>query len=244
MLNKLNKNFDSNIKKIKKLKMQLTFTIFLLLIILVIGIFIFLPVSWKKIAIAVTGNYNRTSPVGDQLNMSDWNLLDEDFLDKQSSSGDTMAGPLNMSGNNITNLGNPSSDDEAVNQGTMNTAISNAISAIPDSVSDIKDTDGNELRMVCGVSPTGGWLDYGGNAVQTVVDTSSAGFINNDIKYIVSLSGSNAGVTIGTDTLYNITNNSFELHISYAGWNFVIPGITGADANSWNWQVHWCGIGE
>jgi len=103
MLNKLNKNFDNNIKKIKKLKMQLTFTIFLLLIILVIGIFIFLPVSWQKIAIALTGNYSKVSGT-DQLTVSDWNNLPNDFLDKQSSSGDTMAGPLTLSADPTTNM--------------------------------------------------------------------------------------------------------------------------------------------
>jgi len=206
-------------------------------ILLLVGImiasgFILSPLSWQKIAKAVTGDYTKST--GDSLGVSDWNNLVNDFLDK---SGDSMSGNLNMNSNTITGVADPTGPTDVVNQQTMQAAISSGSTRI-------EDTDGDKLRMVCGDGPVGGWSDHGPNSVQTVIDTSAAGFTTDDIKYVVSLDGANAGVTTGTDTIYNATANSFELHISYHGWNFTVPGITGAQANTWGWQVHWCGIGQ
>ncbi len=87
-------------KKIKFLKLQLSAAFVLLAVVLVSGVFVFTPVSWQQVAQALTGNYSKST--GEQLTVSDWNNLPNDFLDK---SGDTMSGDLNMGGNNINNVG-------------------------------------------------------------------------------------------------------------------------------------------
>lgn len=80
----------------KQLKIHLSLAILILIAVLISGFFIFSPVSIQQIAQAVNGDYNK--PADGQLTAADWNLLDEDFLDKQDPAGDSMAGPLTLPG--------------------------------------------------------------------------------------------------------------------------------------------------
>jgi hypothetical protein len=227
-------------KHIKRLKIELTLAILVLIAVLISGFFIFSPISIEQVAQAVTGDYNK--PIDGQLTADDWNRLVNDFLDKESVAGDTMAGPLtmqsniNMSGNWITNINiaDPVNDSDVATKRYVDDSVA------------IQDEFGNPKRMFCASGPAGGWADYGasGNSVMTVINTGAAGFTNNNIRYLASISGTNSGVTTGLDSVYNIQSNSFELHVQYIGWGGDFPGITGAQANAWGWQIHWCGIGD
>lgn len=225
----------------KRNSFQISLALIGVCILIVAAGLVFSPVSWDKIAQAVTGDYSKST--GDSLDVTDWNNLPSDFLDKTANDtkeGDlTMnSGNINMNGNAISNLTDPVNPTDAVNQQTMDNAINSALGSVS-----IQDTSGNTLRMVCGVSPTGIWTDYG-NSVLAVVDTSAANFTSDDVEYYVNLSGSNAGATIGANTMYYADRDSFELHITYTAWDGSFPGITGSQANSWGWRAHWCGVGQ
>lgn len=223
-------NQNSSIK-IKKLKLQLTTAIFSLIVLIISGFFVFSPVSLEKVALALSSNYSK--PSGGSLDHDEWNNLPNDFVAKSGGADAVMTGPLTLP-----------ADPAQPMQAATKQYVDN--SGGGGGGSDITDTSGTDFKMVCGVSSTGGWLNYGsgGYAVETTVDTSAANFVNNNVRYTVSLSGSNAGVAMGTDTLYNISQSSFDLHLQYVGWGGAFPGITGAQANLWGWKVHWCGIGE
>ena len=240
-------------KKILILQAQLTTAIFLLVVVLISGFFIFGPNLTEVVQALNPADYNK--PADGQLTAADWNRLDADFVAK---SGDAMAGPLTLPGN--PTLPNHAANKQYADSTFVDTAgdtmtgfltlsgdpASNLQAATKQYVDDnlpITDAFGNVYKMYCASSPAGGWSTYGVNSVMTVVNTSAAGF-SNVWRYTVSLSGTNAGPAMGQNTLYNISNTSFELHILYAGWAGDFPGITGTDANTWGWQVHWCGIGN
>jgi len=63
---------------------------------------LFSPVSFSNIAKALSGNYSKSS--GSSLDFSDWNNLVNDFLDKESLTGDSMAGPLTLPADPTTNM--------------------------------------------------------------------------------------------------------------------------------------------
>lgn len=126
---------DYNAKKINRLKLQIAATIFLLLLIISSCFFVFSPVSLRQLAFALQGNYDRVSPAGDQLNMTDWNYLDEDFVWRE---GDTMTGSLNMGGNSITNLAHPPvGNNDASTKQYVDTEIANAIAGMTGGGGDI-----------------------------------------------------------------------------------------------------------
>lgn len=63
-----------------------------------ISLFVFAPVSFKNLALALTGDYSKDGTTNNQLDYNDWNNLVDDFLDKESTAGDSMAGPLTLPG--------------------------------------------------------------------------------------------------------------------------------------------------
>jgi len=113
------KQDNYNAKRINRSKLQLTAAIIVLIIIS--GFFIFSSFSLRQVALALTGNYSKTS--GNSLDYTDWNNLSNDFLDK---SGDTMTGQLNMNSNKIVNLADPTSNTEAANKQYVDSAASTA----------------------------------------------------------------------------------------------------------------------
>ena len=209
--------------KLQKLQFQFSLAVVLLISVLVSGFFIFSPVSIRQIANAIDIPANYSKIADGELNETDWNRLATDFV---------------------------AIDAGTANDLTVNDIIINGTCTGVGCGGSIKNESGVTSRMVCGISPVGGWMNYGtsGNTVMTVVNTGSANFGSDTTRYIVSLSGTNAGPVIGLNSIYDVTADSFELHILYLGWpgttNEIYPGITFNDANTWGWQVCWCGIGE
>jgi len=210
-----------NKKKIFILKAQLTSAIFLLVIALISGFFIFGP-ELTEIAKALTGNYSKAT--GEQLTVSDWNNLDDDFLDKQNPAGDSMAGPLTLPGDPTTNM-----------QAATKQYVDGKIT----------DTSGHNLRMVCGESSPANWeqyVEYGipqPDELTTYIDTSSAGFTN-VVAYISALKGT-AGIwrTTGGDAIYEQSATGFRVYVD----DYNPTEMTPAQALTWGWRVQWCGVG-
>ncbi|MDA3840729.1 MAG: hypothetical protein PF572_06630 [Patescibacteria group bacterium] len=199
-----------------------------------VSILIFSPISFINIAKALNpSDYNKLT--GDSLGVVDWNRLDADFVAK---SGDTMGGNIDMGNNRITNLNNPAVDSDAVSRGSMNTSIATAISAIPSPT--LVDTSGNPLKVVCGGTVPGltNWQVHTIDAVYVDVDTSLAGFTTTP-NYFVSLNGSGYHHrTTGSNSIFNPGSSTFRLYVMYTdgAWS---P----TDANTWQWNIRWCGVG-
>ncbi|MCK5319880.1 hypothetical protein KAJ61_00640 [Candidatus Parcubacteria bacterium] len=220
--------------KIKQLKLSLLLiSVFVLFI---SSIFIFFPFSWQQIALALTGNYNKN--LGDSLDATDWNNLDDDFVAK---SGDTMQGILNMGGKNITNLADPVNNGDAVNKDTLDSAIT---SIILDSA-DIKDLNGS-LKVFCGRTAPGAtnWINNVSWYVD--IDISAANFTEGSMPYIFTSLGGldkhwfSGGVgnisSVNTGTLNNL-DDVFRVHV------FDFNGISFATMLTLNWYINWCALG-
>lgn len=102
--------------RIKKLKFKL-FTLLGLLFFLIVFNMLFSG-GFSNFAQALSPNYSKTLPA--TLDLSEWNNLDDDFVAK---SGDTMTGILDMGGNRITNLSNPTLDTDAANKAYVDSQI-------------------------------------------------------------------------------------------------------------------------
>jgi len=72
---------------------------FLTFIFVTFSFIVFAPTSLKNFANALTGNYGKGAT--ENLSASEWNNLASDFLDKQNTGGDTMAGPLTLPGDPV-----------------------------------------------------------------------------------------------------------------------------------------------
>ncbi|MFH0892303.1 MAG: hypothetical protein V1867_05990 [Candidatus Falkowbacteria bacterium] len=189
---------DNNLKK---LQLKLKAAAFMLLAV-VIGGFLVLSLFYReKAALALQGNYDKDASTQNQLTLTEWNYLDEDFLKKE---GDTWAGPgaLNMGDHAITglntNLSGPAATDAA------NVAyVNQAIAAGPTS-------GGGEIYTVWGNNTCGGGstLLYGGIALSAPYNTPGGG------SNPVCMEGGDPGAgftAIYADKMY--------------------PVVTGADAN-------------
>lgn len=188
------------------------------------GAFVFLP-GLKNAALALTGNYGKTT--GDNLDISDWNNLDDDFLAK---SGGTMTGDLSMGNKKITNVATPTAGTDAANQAYVLNQISDAGS--------IKDTSGNTLNLVCGETSTSDWQTYtDGHTVYVDVDMTAAGFTS--IPYVFTSLNGDAWhwKTYGMTSLYSRTSTGFRVYIYNLG-----TSMTASDAVTWGWTLSWCGI--
>jgi hypothetical protein len=219
-------------KKIKLLKIQLTAAIFALIIVLISGFFVLGP-ELSRIASALSPNYNKLT--GDSLDVNIWNNLDDDFL---ALTGDiAMQGNLNMGSNRITNLANPTGNNDAVNQGWVLSQISGA--------SSIEDTSGNPLRMVCGSMPctlanTTNPFPY---ILLITINTSAAGFSSIQ-AYLSSMDGyGNHYRVTGVNTIYNPQVDSYQIYIQFIDNYNPSFLISPQDAVDWGWVVNWCGLG-
>lgn len=189
---------------------------------------------FNKVANALNvSDYNKPT-TGGQLTVDDWNRLDEDFLARNG--GNSMAVNLDMGNNRITNLAAPQNDNEAVTRGAMNTAISNAVSGI----TNITDTGGNSLKMVCGVTGTTWTNDtMAANTVYQVVDISPYNFATTP-QIFTSLIGSNyLYLAMGTNSIYWPSSNSFTIFVTHH-----TQVVNSTNAQNWNWRINWCAVGR
>jgi len=215
-------------KKVKKLKIELTLSIFLLVAILISGFFIFSPISIRQIAQAVGGDYDKAT--GDSLTaLSDWNQLEDDFLDKESTAGDSMAGPLTLPADPTNNL------EAATKQ-----YVDNSINPIKD----VSNLTGPNLKIVCGTANNWYELPPPANPDDTFsLDvTIPAGEFSNTPRIFVQLSGTSQ-VLWALGAVYNAFPTSF----SYAVWNgnyFNELGVRTnlSDLTTWNWEISWCAV--
>lgn len=201
-----------------KLKFQLTSAILCLVILLISGFFIFGP-SLSQVARAVlplNGDYDRNTSGDDQVDMVAWDYLDEDFVDQN---GDTMTGALTVPDLTVT--------------GTCTGCGA------------IEDESGNSLRMVCGETLPNAWVDYGSSnrEVYTDINISTAGFTS-DPYIITSIHGRNIWRTYGASSVYqqDLTtplSDGFRIYI----YNLAV-NMDSNDANTWNWTINWCAIGN
>lgn len=214
-----------SIKKTKKLtflKFQLGSAILTLTVLLISGFFIFGP-SLEQVARAVTGNYSKTT--GDSLDITDWNNLDNDFVDKN---GDTMTGPLTLPAD-------PTLDMQAATKQYVDNNVGGGVV-----VSDIKNTLGTELRMVCGETTPADWTLYDIDVLRVDINTSAAGFTATP-SYFVSIYGT-AGHwrTMGINSLYFSSPTGFTIFV----FDLNSADITPAQALTWGWYIKWCGVGQ
>jgi len=227
-----------NLKNIERSKIKLAVILVLLFIILLSSIFIFSGLSPQQVVLAITGNYSKTS--GQQLTTTDWNNLPNDFVAK---SGDTMSGNLNMGAHGITNLANPITDTDAVNRGSMNSAISAAQSTAG---AQIKDLNGSNLKMVCGSTIPGAtaWQNYMAG-VYVDIDLSAAGFTPGSVPYIfTSIGGTgNQAYTRGATSIYTQGTAPFtSLSSGFRVYVFNDSGLF-EPWSTYQWYINWCALG-
>lgn len=231
-------------KKIKFLKIQLATAVFALVVALVSGFFIFGP-KLTEFAVALTGTYNN-SKTG--VTVNDWAGLDEDFVARSGGAASSMTGILDMGNQRITNVAAPTADTDAVSRGAMNTAISAAVTGI----STIEDTSGNSMKMICGNTTPGAtnWQTYSPDLHSIYVDvTVPSGLFTSTPSYFSYMRGTMSYAAVGDNKIYAATNTGFTLHVIYLGVNnnWLTPSsvfITPAQANTWQWTIYWCAVGQ
>lgn len=102
-----------------------------------------------------------------------------------------------------------------------------------------KGPSGEALRIAAGRTTPGStnWVQYSTNGIYVDVDTSSAGFTSTPY-YFTSIGGTSSHWTAtGATSIYSATRTGFRIYIC-------ATGITAAQANSWQWHINWCGIGN
>lgn len=117
-------------KNFKKINSILNF-VYLGIFIIIIGCLILSPLSFRQVALALSGNYNRTTS-SNSIGIQDWNWIRDDFLAKDGDSivNNSMTGDLNMGGHRIINATTSSaSPNDAATVQFVNNAISSAASA-------------------------------------------------------------------------------------------------------------------
>lgn len=177
---------------------------------------------------AYSNNYNKSAP-GD-ITASEWNTIDDDFLDKQGLGGDSMSGPLTL----------PGSPTSPMHAATKQYADANIFSGSP-----ATDKDSNIISIVCDSTPIAGtvWNNYrpsgSHEGVYTVVDTRSSGGVSNFSSipyYFISIGGNSMHFDHLGIAIYNPTDVGFTLVLKTV-W-------TSTQTQGWAWYVNWCGIGQ
>ena len=224
------------LKRIIQKQLKQSLLLVSLLILFLSSFFVFFPFSWQQIAMALTGNYNKN--LGDSLDATDWNNLDNDFVAK---SGDTMQGNLNMGGGSITGLADPINDNDAARKIYVDEQVSSGSA-------NISNISGENLKMVCGTTLYGAtdWVAAGADTIGVNIDTTVAGFANNEVIYFVSLNGDDGMYkAIGINNIYSSSATGFWIYLSNK--DIITDGGPFSPAttrNIWNWHVKWCGIGQ
>lgn len=230
------KNMASNERQpTDKQKIKIGALIFFLIFLVAANLLIYGGWSVKKIALAISGNYSKSS--GQQLTTADWNNLDDDFVAK---SGDTMSGALNMGSQRITGLANPAAGTDAVNQSTMNAAIGAAIVG----ASPIKDyASSANLRMFCGRTTPADWIPMAGGYARVDIDFSGANFASSNPFVFTS---------IGGNGLHYLTRGASSIYPHYGGlsadrgFSVYVYNDSGQPYpyNSFGWHINWCALGS
>jgi hypothetical protein len=229
-------------KRVNILRIQLTTAIFTLVIMLISGFFIFGP-DLVKTAKALSANYGSLT----QLNLAQWQNLPNDFLARTGGATSAMQGDLDMgTTHKIINLAAPTIDTDAVTRGAMNTAITSAVAA----AGSIKDSLGNNMKMVCGETTAGAtnWTQYDPVTVSVIINTNTG--LSSPI-YFTNLSGTSDHYrSVGTQSVYNPTSNNFTVYVSSLNQNStdgspaLYHSISVATANANQWHIHWCAVGN
>lgn len=220
---------NKSLKKITWLKLQLTTAVFTLIVVLISGFFVFSPMSWRQVALALSGDYNKST--GDQLTIDDWNRLDDDF--GGAAVGDfvpidgsaPMTGPLTLSGNTGANHAATRAYVDS------NVAVFNV-------------TTGGTMKVVCGRTDPNNtaWFVVSDvdKRIKVVVDTSAANFSSTPY-YFVNLAGTDFNNrNIGGQSIRQPSANSFEVAPQYTGSDAFNANV----ARSWGWHLIWCGYGN
>ena len=227
-------------KNDKKNKIILYYFSFLFLLFITVSLWVLVPWSWQNIALALNGNYDKDA--GDTLLPADWNYLDEDFLMKE---GDTMTGDLNMGGNSITGLAQPTVTDLDY---AATVQYANAMAG-----AGAKDRNGNPLNIVCG-STGAGLTDWENDAGGVYVDiyttddglvTGSPNFLSFPM-YFTSLGGTvDHELVYGAWGIYNFSIVGHPVPDNY-GFRIKLETLVynESDAETRQWHINWCGIGN
>jgi hypothetical protein len=146
-----------------------------------------------------------------------------------------------MGSHQINNLSAPAVNGDAVNMGAMNTAIAAAVAG----ASNIKNTAGNNLKMVCGETGST-WMDVAGypNSAYINVDTrvgGAAAFTTTPIYFTSLHCTANCWRSMGSNAIYNRTTSGFQVFVQNDGDPVY---LNGASANANNWVISWCGVGN
>ena len=220
----------------------------ILFFVISIGFFVFSPVSFKNVAMALQGDYGKPL-IGGSLIVSDWNLLDDDFLDKEDPLGDTMAGPLTLPATPPVNT------NHATTKNYVDTEIAASSAGV---VSDITNTSGTELKMVCDeiIIDTFNTTQLGAVSNSNIlvnIDVSSASLGANP-NFVITLDGQENYTAIGTNNTYYISDtlyvvltylgNQLDKRVPFITADLIFDGgyMTPHKANQLNWKLRWCGI--
>jgi hypothetical protein len=166
---------------------------------------------------------NATDYVGKtQLTANDWARLPADFVAK---SGDTITGPLILSGDPTQNF--QAATKQYVDNGNT------------------KDTSGNKLKIVCGQAPPT-WVDNTGypNSVYIDIDTRIGGVpaFTTTPTYFTNIQCTTAcWRSMGANAIYNNSVSGFRVYIQNDGDPLV---LTAASAIARSWVISWCAIGR
>jgi hypothetical protein len=214
---------------LKNLNTKILASIFLLLCVVIVAV-VFTTPTFNKIAQALSSNYSKSAT--GQLSAADWNNLPNDFVAK---SGDTMTGPLTLGGP-LTLPSDPTLDLQAATKRYVDNA-------------GIKDVSGNQLKIVCGESNPGSWRNYtdlpGGtpDAIFTDVDTRVGGvaaFTTAPMYFTSLLCLSGCWRAMGGQSVYNGSPTGFRVFIQ----DFNPEVMDRILAQTWNYRIRWCGIGQ
>ncbi|HBI97094.1 MAG: hypothetical protein US83_C0009G0007 [Candidatus Falkowbacteria bacterium GW2011_GWC2_38_22] len=219
----------------KELKISLLFFIIIIFFSFLITLF---PVSLSQIANALTGNYSKNA--GDTLGINDWNNLDNDFLAK---SGDTMQGDLSMGNRKISDLANPTNNGDAVNKGTLDTAIAGVVSnslGIRDGVGD--------LKVFCGRTLPGAtnWIQ-GAQGKYVDIDISAGDFAEGSMPYVFTTIGGLGMQWVSRGATSISATNSATLNNLDDIFRVYILDDNGVDWGTFisrGWYVNWCTFGR
>jgi hypothetical protein len=230
----------------KNLNTKILASVFLLFCIIILAVVFTVP-SFNKFAEALSGNYSKTT--GNQLTVTEWNNLPSDFLARSGGVSSAMQGDLDMGGHGITNIGSMGSDlnmgtHKITNLGTPTANNDAATKQYVDNYGGIKDVSGVQMKIVCGESSSANWQNYADpDAVFTNVDTRVAGaavFTTAPMYFTSILCTSGCWRSNGAQAIYNASPTGFTVYVQDYNPEIMDRIL----AQSWNWRIRWCGIGQ
>jgi len=202
----------------------------------------FSGVNIKNTVLALTGDYNRAVSGDNEINVNDWDDLDMDFLATDGSNTMTSGANIVFSGGgNVTGLPNPPINN--------NDATSKAyVDSIVGGSANITNTNGENLKMICGRTPPGAtnWIN-GSPTWYVDVDISAANFTEGTIPYIfTSLGGLDKNwYTGGVQNILSTNVGTLDnLDDEFRVYIYDFNGISFGTMLTYGWYVNWCDIGK